>query len=392
MIDIREFSVEKISKNALVMKAQGHKTEFGDERTPLECYISIPQNGINKDTDILVLCLGFANDPNGPFFRKLRRLLSDGNNLIVLNPKYLGTDVVANRRIEIDFLNNNDTEEHISRLNNVSKLLDNYKNRDPKSFLVNGRGQDLSQVLKCKSISSALSKHCYIDYGYIQALDIIHSVLMARQYFKLLHSKVFGFGSSLGGYVLNMSSHFAPKLFTTLVDISSPVQIHPSYFLKGAISRGIADTFNTSISLELASFYTRSGQYKLTNDHIEVRDLTKIKLDKSNSCYYLIFAGIDDIEVTIQARLNYFKNLVSSQIDSDLIIITPREVDNDIFSHTGHSLGCNFYKLIDSLSDSLRLRTYAYNGEYFQRDIETNVYKHTVLYDDFRLSLTRHSL
>ena len=389
MVNVSKYKVKKRSTTDFIISAEGHVTEFGDKRNQLQTFLTIPQGGINKDTNIFLICLGFARAPNSLFFKKLRRALANTGNLAVMTIKYLGTDVAIDKALNIEFIQDDRTPERIERLDHSEELMSHYVANDPHSFVVKARGQDLSEVLVIRSITQMISKNSYVDYGYIQSIDIIQSILSVKHFLSLDRRKIFAFGSSLGGYVLHMASHFAPQLFTGLVDVSSQMDIDSSYFLKGELCRGIADDYNTSISLDLPSFYTKEGPYQLTTDHLEIRALTKREISSANRCYYIMFSGVTDLESPLQKKIDYFKALLIAGVNVDLIALSPKDLDHDIFNHTGHSLGCNYAKLILSIGPSLVSKPYAYQDENFTTTVNTSTHTHTLSFDGTSLQLTK---
>lgn len=186
----------------------------------INVYFSEPDNGINKNTGILLFIPGFRGNANSNVYKKMRKQFADKYNLITMQCDYFGWEFmqgINNISLNIDKTKlskifTNQEVDYIYKDNNIfSRLMEiSSKNK------VNMQGQEI--------LKETLDN--YNDMGVLQAIDNVSAVINVIQIiedngYKFNKDKKILYGNSQGAYLSYLCNAFAPDMFSLLIDNSS---------------------------------------------------------------------------------------------------------------------------------------------------------------------------
>lgn len=286
-----------------------HRNIYTNEERSIPIKIAVPNDGIDKDTIMLVITYGYGATYTSNIFMKLMDALPDKYNMVVVSGEYFGSCFMKPGKVEIDLSDG---------------MLEHTQNG-------------------CyETIFAEECEHEFNDMGPQQALDIVSITLEAcriikKDSYELKHLILFG--SSHGGYISHLANLMCPNLYSYILDISS--YIFP-YFL-GRLRK-----------LKFSSDYVNLfiGWRYFINDHQEYQvdpnllDLKYLYSHYKNRCRIISFHGTQDWMVDYKEKQELI-DIIGDE--AEYILFTPKEVDGEFIKDANHSLGMNFEMLFEMI-------------------------------------------
>lgn len=333
-----------------LLETVAHPTENGVKRKPLKIYGAVPSKNINSNTGILILTLGFCMPPENPFYIRLRRALADIYDLVVIGVEVMGTRCKSNRKL-IPHLTDRDTlYDKIFARGRKIPLHQNGTLNFNEVYSILG-GEDLSNEIEYTEKMLQQTSQDYLDYGVIQAIDLLTGIHAIREALPQLNSKrMHLIGSSLGAYLSHQVLRLAPNSFASLLDISGKPFLDEGYLINGHRRKSLIDTRNTRVTLVNDNIY--SDHFPLSLSSIVLRNQLR-GWDHECKARVRMITGIDDELVPISHKKTQLAGLLQTGANAELLVITDKEVDGKVIKHAGHSLGAEFYQLIRHYGDGL---------------------------------------
>lgn len=177
------------------------------------------------------------------------------------------------------------------------------------------------------------------DFGYLQALDALRALYwldhgLSSRPMNFARQRVYATGGSGGGNVTLMVNKLAPRTFACCIDMCGMAKL----------SDDIA--FNLPGGSDLNARYSRdrSHPYYLSPDHQELRFVgnpahLKIMHGLGNQCRLFVVHGADDRTCPTADAVEMITNLKAAQLDIEAKIVTAADLDKEVFTSAGHSLG-----------------------------------------------------
>lgn len=322
-----------------------------------------PEQEINSKTGLMLIISGFGDSADSDSSREFRNYAADKYNLVTIQCHYFGNEFMQNtQNININF---NDLKNLISendfiqlsagqRQPDISKLFEKY---------------ELSMETTTK-YDETLSN--FNDMGLMQALDNIFSILavaaiMEDNGYTFDYSKIIAYGESHGAYLSYLCNAFCPDLFSLIIDNSA--WLYPGYLYSRRFNQC---KYGKSIITIFTNYLAKS----LPQDE-ELLRLPSLYSKFVNKADIISLHGTTDDFSSYIDIIDFCKSTKHSKYE----IISPKEVDGQVFKSSGHcfdSKPCNIfgyvmqnYDLNKRISKSLDLQsmkyetsTYIYSFDY----------------------------
>ena len=265
----KEYVEETVSQFSLHINVHG-----GDTRG-LNVYYSVPEQGVNDKTGILLLIPGYGGHANSNVYKKMRRLFPDRYNLIVVQCDYFGWE----------FMQGLETQQVIA-LANESQLSFSPP-PDEFSILLPVRLQENLQNFN--------------DMGPMQIIDLMNAFkLIMEKYPQFDRSKVIAYGHSHGAYLSLLANILMPGLFSAIIDISAmlyPVYMPPSNLFRRLIYPLTRTDNATGKQTKLTIGVRFDYLIAKINQDTTLYDLRHWYKMRNNSAHIISFQGADDTMV-----------------------------------------------------------------------------------------------
>ncbi len=177
------------------------------------------------------------------------------------------------------------------------------------------------------------------DFGYLQALDALRALYwldegLTNRKLEFARKRVYATGGSGGGNVTLMVNKLAPRTFACCIDLCGMAKL----------SDDIA--FNLPGGSNLNARYSRdkSNPYYLSPDHQELRFVgnpahLKIMRELGNQCRLIVVHGSEDKTCPVEDAVEMVANMRTAQLTVDAKFVRLTDLDQEVFTSTGHSLG-----------------------------------------------------
>lgn len=318
-------------------------------RSPREFkfYFSEPEQGVNRETGLLLLIPGFGASADSKVYKKMRSKFADEHNLITVQCDYFGQSFMQESHsvalnLSKESLQGVFTPAEIEEISS-SKLQIN-------KFVEIAKNYNLTIPAKELLDESPLN---FNDMGIMQAIDNITAVYYIFKILednkKLLNTKkVILYGHSHGAYLSYLCNALAPGLFSLLIDNSSwlfPAYLKGSRFLYTSVEKM---TFKVEFDY-LAS--------KMDYDE-EFLNLSSLYRSFANKCRVECFHGTNDNLISHIEKAR-FCNMIENCTYHE---ISEKSIDGKMFKSNSHGLDANFIHLFD----------YVFTNHQFEYDDKVN--------------------
>lgn len=312
---------------------EGHPSIYKPQARKLKIYFCEPENGVNKETGILLMIPGFGGNANSNVYKKMRAKFSDKYNLITVQCDYFGWEFMqeANKitfnmsKSELEFVFNDKEMNEIFEQGNLNfhKLLQ--------------LGSKYNISISCRAkMDEDLT--CFNDMGIMQAMDNVEAILaiievLRENGLRFNQGKIMAYGNSHGAYLAYLSNALAPNLFSLIIDNSS--WLYPSYLTN---NRLLSKKIGNAV---LVTTFDYLGKNVFTNK--ELLSLPILYKKFKNNCKIISYHGTTDNLISHYEKRNFCLGIDNCSY----IEISNRELDGKIFKSTNHGLDADFLELFD---------------------------------------------
>lgn len=316
-----------------------HPSIYDPKDRKINVYFSEPENGVNKDTGVLLLISGYIASAESKVYIKMRKKLADTYNLVTVQCNYFGyefmqvpdfNNLVFNRKEINKYFDKEDLSRIYKNDNiNTDEIIEICKNEDKFIPFIKVMNENLGN---------------FNDMGIMQAIDNLTAVytvinIIKDNDLKFNENKIISYGVSHGAYLAHLCNAFAPNLFNFMIDNSA--WMYPK-FLKH--ERRCYKTLYDDANKVIAKAYIRYDYLgkKIDNDE-ELLDLNSLYSKFQNKCNIIVYQGTNDELVHWQVK----KQFCSSIKNCSIKIIREADVDGEIFKSTNHCMDADFIKTFD---------------------------------------------
>ncbi|WP_339201180.1 DUF2920 family protein [Paenibacillus sp. FSL P2-0322] len=304
-----------------------HNIYTGKSNRELRIDFSIPQNGVNENTGLIIFVPGFGGNIDSKVYIKMRELFADKYNMVTIQCNYFGSSYMQSSANHFKFkdpqiLQTILTVDELERINRDSSILLNILSE--KNILI--------PVIA--NIDESIEE--FNDMSYMQAIDIISAVesvkiILSGNDLVFNSNRIIGYGHSHGAYLLHLSNRLAPTLFSYLIDNSAwiePVYLSSSRFLYQSIG-------NSMLAFEFDYFAK-----KIVKNRQDL-NLETLYKDFLGNTQVLSFQGDEDNLVNHVEK----KRIVETINNSDFILVKKEDVDHIKYKSNSHGLDADFLEL-----------------------------------------------
>ena len=322
-----QHEVEFISQNSVYYKVKQ------DKERKIKTYYSLPSNGVNEDTGILLFIAGFGANSNSNIYKKMRNKFADEYNLVTIQCDYFGWEFMQGyneiKAPKID----KDIFDMFTK-NEINEFFVNNK-LDFNKFLEIAAHYNI--ILELEANGNENSKN-FNDMGIMQAIDNITAVLsvintLNNNGYIFNKKKIISYGHSHGAYLSYLCNAFAPTLFSLIIDNSSwlyPRYMHDTRILYNTIGQ---------IDMKVRFDYLAKKIIKDT----KILDLKWLYCKFENNCNIISYHGTTDKLISYLDKKEFCNNIKKCKYQE----ISENKIDNVIFKSTSHGLNADFIKLFE---------------------------------------------
>ena len=177
------------------------------------------------------------------------------------------------------------------------------------------------------------------DFGYLQALDALRALSwleksLSDRKVDFAKGRVYATGGSGGGNVTLMVNKLAPRTFACCIDLCGMAKL----------SDDIAFNLPGGSDLNARFSQDKSQPYYLSLDHQELRfvghpEHLRAMQELGNKCRLIVVHGTDDTTCPIADAREMVTNMQAAKLNIEAKFVAKNDLDGQIFSSTGHSLG-----------------------------------------------------
>ena len=322
-----QYEGEFISQNSVYYKVKQ------DKERKIKTYYSLPSNGVNEDTGILLFIAGFNANSNSKIYKKMRNKFADEYNLVTIQCDYFGWEFMQGyneiKAPKID----KDIFDMFTK-NEINEFFVNNK-LDFNKFLEIAAHYNI--ILELEANGNENSKN-FNDMGIMQAIDNITAVLsvintLNNNGYIFNKNKIILYGYSHGAYLSYLCNAFAPTLFTLIIDNSS--WLYPMYIYNKRTIFGTVGKLNIKINFDYLA-------KKIIKD-TKILDLKWLYSNFENNCNIISYHGISDELISNLDKKEFCNNIKKCKYQE----ISENKIDNVIFKSTSHGLDADFIKLFE---------------------------------------------
>lgn len=315
----------------------------GKYNRKLKVFFSLPDNGVSRDTGLLLLIAGYGAHSSSTVYKKMREKFSDDYNLVTIQCDYFGFEFMQDNLPILPFQL---PVEELKKVFSDLEIKEIYKGNlfDFDAFL--NVSSQYEGNFKVYADMSAETPDYFNDMGILQATDNIVAVfnvmnILYDNDFCFNSKKVMIYGQSQGAYLAYLCNAFAPTFFSFIIDNSA--WLLPAYL---ETNRGIAYQVG-KVKLDVVVKYL----VREMNMDREILDLNFLYSQFKNNCTIISYHGTNDILVSHREKAQFCKK-VNQCIYHEINL---NNVDGNIFKSNKHGLGANFLALFDLIMEKYAL-------------------------------------
>lgn len=322
-----QYEVEFISQNNVYYKVKQ------DKERKIKTYYSLPSNGVNEETGILLFIAGFNGNSNSKIYKKMRNKFADQYNLVTIQCDYFGWEFMQ----EADEIKNIEINKNIFKIFTKDELKKIYKDGifNFDNFLEISKNCNID--LQAEAVLNENSKN-FNDMGIMQAIDNITAVLsvidtLNNNGYIFNKRKIILYGHSHGAYLAYLCNAFAPTLFSLITDNSS--------WLYSKYIHDIRILYNTIGKIEMKVRFDYLAK-KIIKD-TKILNLKWLYSNFENNCNIICYHGTTDKLISYLDKKEFCNNIKKCKYQE----ISENKIDNVIFKSTSHGLDADFIKLFE---------------------------------------------
>lgn len=344
-----------------------------DTSRKLKVYFSVPDNGINEDTGLLLLISGFGSKSSSNVYKKMRDKFADKYNLVTIQCDYFGYEFMqSTNKVITPTIDKN----ILSGLFNLNEMEQIYKNDrfDLNEFIKLGKKYKIKLEVDAQ-INENIDN--FNDMGLLQSIDNITSLLkvmsiLYNNNYSFNSKKVIIYGHSHGAYLSYLCNAFAPGLFSMIIDNSA--WLYPIY-LENDIKRNLISEIDNLTIIVKFDYLAK----KIIKDK-EILNLNNIYSNFHNDSIIVSYHGTSDELVSCKDK----KTFCEKVNNCTYVEINEPKVDNIIFKSTKHGLDSDFIKLFDYTMDNFDVKFEKGNRFDLPNQVvfQTSQHKYIIDYED----------
>lgn len=320
------------------------------ERTYNICFTE-PEEGITKETGILLLVAGFGGNINSNVYRKIRNIYSDKYDMIVIQADYMGS------RCQQAPQNHSTKDVLYDETEWTVEEIEDFLHDRPLKSGGRKKTESLDIIL-----DSQETEDDFAEMGIFQAMDNIRAVkvvvdIVKDNGYEFNENKIVGFGDSHGAYLLYVINRLCPEMLTTVIDNSA--WLFPVYIDS---IRKFEWHINEVHLIKYMSY--RLGDIIKDRQVYDLRYLYKNFVNKAN---IYSFHGKDDALIELGEKEEFIKNMENAKLHRIGIDFSIGE----IFKNTKHSMGTDYLKLLDYIFENYPLEKSKRKGRIFSPSVIT---------------------
>jgi hypothetical protein len=307
---------EKMSEQYSITIPAHPNIYSGNSGRELRIDFSIPDNGVNNHTGLLLFVPGFGGNIDSKVYKKMRKVFSDTYNMVTIQCHYFGSSSMQGAEsITIH-------DPNISNLEELERVSLKYLMENKKMLVVKANFEENIEEFN--------------DMSYLQAIDLISAVEAVKITLKdnnlaFNSDRVIGYGHSHGAYLLHLCNILVPHLFSFIVDNSAwiePVYLSSNRYLFQKIGK-------SNIAIEF--------------DYI-AKEIIKNKRDLNLNSLYENYTGNAQI-VSFQGNSDNLvdhkekERIIEQIVNSKFILVTNEDIDDKKYKSNGHGLDADFLEL-----------------------------------------------
>lgn len=328
----------------------------GSNERLLRIDYSIPDNGTNEETGILLLVPGFGGNIDSNVYKKMRQQFADQYSLVTVQCDYFGS-----KFMQQDYKIYCDVEDYFSHFTNEE--IEKIKNNPDIFFDI--LLQYNIQVEAVAELEEDANE--FADMSYMQAIDQITAIeaiklILQENELSFNKHKIFGFGHSQGSYLLHLANRLSPGLFTVIFDNSAwvePVFLHEPRVFEQLLGKAI---ININFNYIAQNFF----------EDKQALSLNELYKNFDNHAFIYSLLGTTDNLVNVEEKrqaLNNMQHVIYQVIDEE-------QVDGKIFKSTDHGLDADFLELFNYLMAQVPIdfkNNYQFESEYVVTSSKTKI-------------------
>lgn len=335
------YEIEIFSQNSIYNKSIN--TSNYDRK--LKVYFSIPQEGVNEDTGLLLFIAGFDGQSSSNVYKKMRDKFSDEYNLVTIQCDYFGYEFMqSTKKVFPPIID----KAKLKKIFSFEDFTETYKNGqlDITTFLKLGSKYNINVTFKEDLSKENIDN--FNDMGILQTIDNLVALLnvisiLSNNNYHFNSKKIIVYGHSHGAYLSYLCNAFAPDLFSFIIDNSAWLV---PYYLVGK-DRHI---FSKNGNLTIAVVFDYLA--KKIIDDTEILNLDFLYSKFKNNCSIISYHGTTDNLISCHDK-SLFCSKVNKCIYNE---ISKEKVDNNIFKSTNHGLDADFLKLFHFTMNNFNIK------------------------------------
>lgn len=325
----------------------------------IDVFYSLPENGVNEDTGVLMYICGFRAHAEANVFKKLRNNFADEYNLITVQCNYFGYEFMQKPQ------KLRPQDKHMDYFTK-DELIKIYKRGDfhIDEFIELAEKYPVKMLLR-----EDLNDECpenFNEMGIMQAIDNLNALItvmkkVASMGYKFNSKKIILFGNSQGAYLSYLCNMLAPDLISLIIDNSS--WLYPEHLAK---DKRVLTLTPGKATLKIVFDYKARDII----DDFQILDLKKMYSQFENKARIISFHGEGDHLISLEDKINFLSDINNSEI-SPITNETLGTYPSDVFSNSNHGLGAHFLNLFKYVCENYNLN--------FDKDLEFNIPRNNYL-------------
>lgn len=230
--------------------------ELNTERSEIEAFITLPEEGVNSETGVIMVIPGLGEYGNSDYHAsQLRPYLANKLNCIAVGVNYFG--IFRNGQIQIrpSFLHN------INRIYGLNLSFESFADAQGAVDVY----RKIAEAVLSRGVTS-LDLRCqphlltgrdeYQSWGFLPAIDCLQVLGEILQRYDLNQRKIIACGKHYGAYVAMLMGKYAPHSFSAIVDQEGHCRTILKHVVSGELMEAdymFSFTINDDLSFYIAS-------------------------------------------------------------------------------------------------------------------------------------------